>query len=51
MGIKRSCFEFKDQGWDNYLDMDTHLKTWENPMWQPLVAPTVADEEMRLRYD
>jgi predicted metal-binding protein len=35
----------------NYLDMHTHLGTWENPMWQPLVAPTMADEKMRLRYD
>ena len=35
----------------NYLDMHTHLGTWENPMWEPLVAPTMADEETRLRYD
>ena len=35
----------------NYLDMHTHLGTWDNSTWKPLVAPTMADEEMRLRYD
>ena len=36
---------------ENYLDMHTHLGTWENSTWKPLVAPTLADEETRLRYD
>ena len=35
----------------NYLDMHTHLGTWENSRWKPLVAPTMTDEETRLRYD
>jgi predicted metal-binding protein len=34
-----------------YLDMHTHLGTWENSTWKPLVAPTKTDEETRLRYN
>ena len=34
-----------------YLDMHAHLGTWENLTWKPLVAPTMTDEETRLRYD
>ena len=34
-----------------YLDMHTHLGTWKNSTWKPLVAPTMTDEETRLRYD
>ena len=35
----------------NYVDMHTHLGTWQDPVWQPLVAPTMADEATRLNYD
>jgi predicted metal-binding protein len=35
----------------NYLDLHTSLGTWDNPKWKPLVAPTMADEETRARYD
>ena len=34
-----------------YLDMHTDLGTWENPAWQPLVAPTMSDEATRVSYD
>jgi predicted metal-binding protein len=34
-----------------YLDMHTHLGTWENSTWKPLIAATMSDEETRLRYD
>ena len=34
-----------------YLDMHTHLKTWEKPEWEPLIAPTLADEATRISYD
>ena len=34
-----------------YLDMHTHLGTWEDPAWQPLIEPTMADEVTRANYD
>jgi predicted metal-binding protein len=34
-----------------YLDMHTHLGTWEDPTWKPLIAPTMADEATRASYD
>ena len=34
-----------------YLDMHTHLGTWEDEGWTPLVAPTMADEAVRRSYD
>jgi predicted metal-binding protein len=34
-----------------YLDMHTHLRTWEDPAWQSLLAPTMADEPTRSTYD
>jgi predicted metal-binding protein len=34
-----------------YLDMHTHLGTWDKSEWTPLVAPTMADRVTRLCYD
>ena len=34
-----------------YLDLHTKLKTWEGSEWQPLLAPTMADETTRAAYD
>jgi hypothetical protein len=34
-----------------YLDMHTQLGTWKDPAWNPLVTPTMADEDTRLRYN
>ncbi|KAF0108139.1 MAG: hypothetical protein FD146_1153 [Anaerolineaceae bacterium] len=34
-----------------YLDMHTKLGTWNSPAWQPLLAPTMADEATRAAYD
>ncbi len=34
-----------------YLDMHTHLGTWKNPAWKPLIAPTMSDEATRASYD
>ena len=34
-----------------YLDMHSKLGTWQDPCWQPLLAPTMADEETRLAYN
>ena len=34
-----------------YLEMHTHLGTWENSEWTPRVAPTMSDEKTRIRYD
>ena len=30
-----------------YLEMHTKLGTWTDPSWQPLIAPTMADEATR----
>jgi predicted metal-binding protein len=34
-----------------YFEMHTHLGTWENSLWKPLVAPTMTDEATRAAYD
>ncbi len=34
-----------------YLDMHTRLGTWKDPVWQPLLALTMADEATRAAYD
>lgn len=34
-----------------YLDMHTKLGTWQDPCWQPMLTPTMADEETRLSYN
>jgi predicted metal-binding protein len=34
-----------------YLDMHTHLGTWESPIWQRLISPTLADTATRISYD
>jgi len=34
-----------------YLEMHTHLGTWEDSVWKPLIEPTMADEEVRMSYD
>ena len=34
-----------------YLTMHTQLETWADPSWQPLLAPTMADEATRAAYD
>lgn len=34
-----------------YLEMHTHLNTWKNDEWKPLIAPTMADEATRASYD
>ncbi|SNS09807.1 Predicted metal-binding protein [Humidesulfovibrio mexicanus] len=36
---------------EKYLDMHTRLKTWDDPAWAPLVAPTMSDATTRLSYD
>jgi predicted metal-binding protein len=34
-----------------YLDMYTCLGTWADPAWEPLLAPTMADEATREAYN
>lgn len=34
-----------------YLDMHTELETWQEPSWEPLIAPTIADEITRIAYN
>ena len=34
-----------------YLLMHRELGTWQDPIWKPLLEPTMADEETRLAYD
>lgn len=34
-----------------YLDMHTRLETWEDPSWEPLLEPTMADEATRIAYN
>jgi hypothetical protein len=34
-----------------YLEMHTRLGTWEAPVWEPLLAPTLADAATRKAYD
>lgn len=34
-----------------YLDMHTRLGTWDDPIWEPLIAPTMTDEATRAAYE
>jgi predicted metal-binding protein len=34
-----------------YIDIQTQLGTWEDPLWKPLLAATMADEETRKAYN
>ncbi|MDX2481377.1 MAG: CGGC domain-containing protein [Desulfuromusa sp.] len=34
-----------------YLNMHTQLKTWDDPKWEQIIQPTMADGEIRLAYD
>lgn len=34
-----------------YLEMHEYLGTWNEPLWRPLIAPTLADEKTRAAYD
>lgn len=34
-----------------YHEMHTCLGTWDEPVWKPLVEPTICDEATRARYD
>lgn len=34
-----------------YLDMHERLGTWDDPMWQAIIQPTLADEKTRRSYD
>jgi predicted metal-binding protein len=36
---------------ENYFDMHSHLGTWEDPIWKPLIATIISDEITRARYD
>jgi len=34
-----------------YLDLHTQLGTWNDPAWQPLIEPAMADDETRIAYN
>jgi len=34
-----------------YLDMHTKLRTWQDPIWESLLASTMADEITRIAYN
>jgi predicted metal-binding protein len=34
-----------------YFDMHTHLGTWKDPAWKPLLEPTLSDEPTQIRYN
>jgi predicted metal-binding protein len=34
-----------------YLDMHTRLGTWDEPAWEALIKPTLADEATRIAYN
>lgn len=36
---------------EKYLKMHTHLGTWKDPAWEPLLAATMTDEATRKAYD
>lgn len=36
---------------EKYLDMHTKLGTWDSKSWEPIIAPTMADKETRLKYN
>lgn len=34
-----------------YLDMHSHLGSWEGPLWEPFLEHTMTDAETRASYD
>ena len=34
-----------------YLDMHTKLGTWQDSKWEPLIAPTLSNQQTRLAYN
>lgn len=34
-----------------YLEMHTHLGTWADAVWQPMLEATMTDEETRIAYN
>lgn len=36
---------------EKYLQMHQELGTWEDPAWNPLLEPTMAEQETRQAYD
>ena len=34
-----------------YLDLHTKLGTWTSPIWESMLAPTMADEATRIAYN
>lgn len=34
-----------------YLEMHSHLGTWQDPVWQPILENILADEDLRKAYD
>jgi predicted metal-binding protein len=34
-----------------YLDMHTRLRTWEDPVWDALIGPSMSDEATRVAYN
>jgi predicted metal-binding protein len=34
-----------------YLEMHTHLGSWQEPVWQDLLSATMTEESMRLAYN
>lgn len=34
-----------------YLDMHTHLGTWNSPEWKDILAPTMSDPDTRISYN
>jgi predicted metal-binding protein len=34
-----------------YLDMHTKLGTWQDSKWEPLIAPTLSNQQSRLAYN
>ncbi len=34
-----------------YLDMHQSLGTWEDPTWEPLISPTMSDQQTRIDYN
>ncbi len=36
---------------EKYLEMHDQLGTWDNPQWQKIIRPTLADEKVRVSYN
>jgi hypothetical protein len=36
---------------EKYFKVHESLGSWKSPMWQELIQPTLATEEIRLAYD